>query len=242
MIQPIQMLELTGIGAFRLLYKIIALACVLCCHLCAFAQTKPLEWESAIEQAIAEQPALAGQPFEIAWPAPRPKWPACADPKIQLRPGAKPVGRIALGLSCDAPRWRGAVQITVSARKRYLAAARPMSIGSVVTDADVTIIEGDWSSLPDDVLTEPEQAVGRTISRAVVTGQAIGLNFVRQTAVIKSGERVRIQMVGSGFTVGGEGVASQQGSTGDLIRVKMANGQVVTAVVVRSGLVEVRID
>jgi flagella basal body P-ring formation protein FlgA len=49
-------------------------------------------------------------------------------------------------------------------------------------------------------------------------------------------------MVGANFTVGGEAVSAQQGSIGESIRVKMANGQVVTAVVVRAGVVEIRID
>jgi len=75
-----------------------------------------------------------------------------------------------------------------------------------------------------------------------VAGQAIGLNFLRQTAVIRSGERVRVQMVGTNFTVGGEAVAAQQGSIGESIRVKMANGQSVTATVVKAGVVEIRID
>jgi len=199
-------------------------------------------WEAAIEASIAEQAALGGQGFEIIWPAQRPKWPECKEPKVQLGSGPKPVGRLFLGLRCESPRWVGSIQVTVNAKKRYLAAARPLSLGSIVSEQDLTLLEGDWASLPDDVLTDAEQAVGRTISRALVAGQAIGLNFLRQTAVIRSGERVRVQMVGTNFTVGGEAVAAQQGSIGDSIRVKMANGQSVTATVVRAGVVEIRID
>ncbi|NDF50148.1 MAG: flagella basal body P-ring formation protein FlgA [Betaproteobacteria bacterium] len=206
------------------------------------AQTKSQVWESAIERAIGEQSPLAGHPFEIAWPATRPNWPDCQDPKVQLSNLAKPVGRIYVSLRCDSPRWLGSIQPTVSARKRYLAAVRPLSLGSIVSESDLMILEADWSSLPEDVLSDPEQAIGRTISRTVLAGQAIGLNFLRQTAVIKQGERVRVQMVGLNFTVGGEAVAIQQGAVGEAIRVKMASGQVVSATVIRSGLVEIRID
>ena len=209
----------------------------------ANAQSKAAAvWEGAIERSIAEQAALGGQGFEITWPAQRPKWPECQDPKVQLSSGPKPVGRMFVGLRCETPRWVGSIQLTVNAKKRYLAAARPLSLGSVISEQDLALLEGDWASLPEDVLTEADQAVGRTVSRALVAGQAIGLNFLRQTAVIRSGERVRVQMVGANFTVGGEAVSAQQGSIGESIRVKMANGQVVTAVVVRAGVVEIRID
>lgn len=199
-------------------------------------------WEAAIERVVAEQHALAGQPFDISWPATRPKWPECIEPKVQLGSTSKPVGRLYISLRCDSPRWSGSIQVTVSAKKRYVASSRPLSLGAIITDADVNVVEGDWSSLPDDVLTEPDQAIGRTISRALVAGQPIGLNFLRQTAVIKSGDRVRVQMVGSNFTVGGEGTAAQHGSVGESIRVKMASGQTITATVVRPGVVEIRAD
>lgn len=205
-------------------------------------RAKSQAWETVIERAIAEQPSLAGVTFEIGWPPVWPKLPNCAEPRAQLATSVKPVGRLYVSLRCDAPRWMGSVQVNVSAKRRYIVASRPLPPGAVLGESDLTSLEGDWASLPEDVLTETEQALGRTISRAIVAGQAIGLNLLRQTAVIKNGERVRVQMVGANFSVGGEAVAVQNGSVGESVRVKMPGGQLVVATVLRAGVVEVRIE
>jgi len=49
-------------------------------------------------------------------------------------------------------------------------------------------------------------------------------------------------MTGSNFTVSGDGVAMQQGAVGESLRAKMASGQIVTGIVLRAGLIEVRVD
>jgi flagella basal body P-ring formation protein FlgA len=132
--------------------------------------------------------------------------------------------------------------VVVVARRTYYAAARALQAGAVV-DADAVVsVEADWASLPEDVVTEPEQVLGRVLVRSVAAGTALTLNLVRLTAVIRSGERVRVQMSGANFVVAGEGVAMQSGGTGEQVRVKMGSGQTVTAVVVRQGLVELRAD
>jgi flagella basal body P-ring formation protein FlgA len=92
------------------------------------------------------------------------------------------------------------------------------------------------------VATDPEQVLGRTLVRSIAAGTPLTLNLVRQTSVIRAGERVRVQMSGSNFVVGGEGQALQAGAVGEQIRVKMGSGQTLSAVVVRQGLVEVRVD
>jgi len=53
---------------------------------------------------------------------------------------------------------------------------------------------------------------------------------------------VRVDMIGVGFVIGGEGVALQQGGVGDSIRIRMRSGQVLSATVVRAGLVKVELQ
>jgi flagella basal body P-ring formation protein FlgA len=140
------------------------------------------------------------------------------------------------------PRWIGAIQINVTAKRSHLAAVRALQAGSTLEASEVVTVESDWSSLPDDVATDPEQVLGRTLVRSIAAGTPLTLNLVRQTSVIRAGERVRVQMSGSNFVVGGEGQALQAGAVGEQIRVKMRSGQTLSAVVVRQGLVEVRVD
>jgi len=75
-----------------------------------------------------------------------------------------------------------------------------------------------------------------------MSGAPITLNSLRQTSVIKSGERVRVEFVGVGFAVSGEALALDSGSIEEQIRVRMANGQVLSVRVVKRGVVELRRD
>jgi flagella basal body P-ring formation protein FlgA len=201
-----------------------------------------VEWRAAIEALVTEHPMLAGQDLRIDYPVTLPRWPLCKAPRAQSTRQGVPVGRLSIQLRCSNPRWQGAIQVVVVARRTYYAAARALQAGAVV-DADAVVsVEADWASLPEDVVTEPEQVLGRVLVRSVAAGTALTLNLVRLTAVIRVGERVRVQMSGANFVVAGEGVAMQSGGSGEQVRVKMGSGQTVTAVVVRQGLVELRVD
>jgi flagella basal body P-ring formation protein FlgA len=145
-------------------------------------------------------------------------------------------------MRCDAPRWQSTLQVVVSARRAHWVTTRALSQGTILAENDLIQTESDWASLSEDVVTELDQVLGRTLNRSVGSGQPLALNFVRQTAVIKTGEKIRVQMTGSNFTVSGDGVAMQQGAVGESLRAKMASGQIVTGIVLRAGLIEVRVD
>jgi len=200
------------------------------------------EWRAAIKSLVSDHPMLAGQNLKIDYPSTLPRWPLCKTPRaLNTRQGI-PVGRVSIALRCNEPRWQGAIQVVVVARRTHFAASRALQAGFVIDADAIVAVESDWASLPEDVVTEPEQVLGRALVRAVSAGTALTLNLVRQTAVIRNGERVRVQMSGANFVVAGEGQRMQAGSVGEQIRIKMGSGQVVTAVIVRQGLVELRVD
>ena len=200
------------------------------------------QWREAIESMVAEHPMLAGQNPRIDYPASLPRWPVCKSPRASATRQGVPVGRVSIALRCGDPRWQGSIQVVVAARRTHYSAARALQAGTIIDADAIVAVESDWASLPDDVVTEPEQVLGRGLVRSVSAGTALTLNLVRQTAVIRNGERVRVQMSGNNFVVAGEGTALQAGNVGEQIRVKMGGGQVVTAVIIRQGQVELRIE
>jgi len=205
------------------------------------AQDRDL-WQDVVRSLVSEHPMLAGQNLQIEFPSNLPKWPACKQPRGQIAKQGVPIGRVSVSLRCNDPRWVGAIQINVVAKRSHLAAARALQAGSTLEASEFVMVESDWSSLPDDIVTEPEQIIGRTLTRSIAAGTPLTLNLVRQTSVIKTGERVRVQLSGSNFVVAGEGQALQPGAVGDQIRIKMGSGQSLSATVVRQGLVEIRVD
>lgn len=206
------------------------------------AQEANESWQESVRTLISEHPMFSGQRVQVEFPSNLPKWPFCKQPRASIAKQGVPVGRVSLSLRCMDPRWVGSIQVNVSAKRNHLAAVRALQVGSTLDASELVMVESDWSSLPDDVVTEPEQVLGRTLVRSIAAGTPLTLNLVRQTSVIRTGERVRVQLSGSNFVVAGEGQALQAGAAGEQIRIKMGGGQVLNATVVRQGLVEVRID
>jgi flagella basal body P-ring formation protein FlgA len=169
-------------------------------------------WMSAVEFSIAEIPRFSNSKTSVTFPEKLPNWPLCRQPRAVAGTGSTSTGRFPVNLRCDSPRWVGQIVVQVAAGKRHLVASRNLQAGSVVIEADLSEAESDWTKLPDDVAIDAEQLLGRTLVRGIQQGQAFTLNFVRQTAVIRVGERVRVQMAGVNFTVTGDGVAAQQGA------------------------------
>lgn len=226
----------------RRLLRTLCLALLVVLHDPCDAQERGDIWQETIRSIIAEHPMLSGQSLLIEFPANLPKWPGCKQPRAQVNKQGVPVGRVSLSLRCMDPRWLGTVQVTVVAKRSHLAASRALQAGSTLEAGEFVTVESDWSSVPDDVMTDPDQVRGKTLVRSITAGTPLTLNLLRQTSVIRTGERVRVQLSGSNFVVAGEGQALQAGAVGEQIRVKMANSQVVSASIVRQGVVEVRVD
>jgi flagella basal body P-ring formation protein FlgA len=247
MFTPLRLDLFVKAGLFRIrlatvLRKALGLTLVGWISVAAVAQEKDHVWQDSIRAMISEHPMLAVQSLQIEFPSTLPKWPACKQPRAQIPKHGVPVGRVNLSLRCLEPRWLGSIQVTVSAKRSHLAASRALQAGSTIDVGEFVTVESEWSALPDDVATEPDQVLGRTLARSIAAGTPLTLNLLRQTSVIKTGERVRVQLSGSNFVVAGEGQSLQAGAVGEQIRIKMANGQAVSATVVRQGVVEVRVD
>jgi len=235
--------RVSTIGAFRTLHLIVLAV------LAGLAQSDPAgaseaesQWRSAIEAVILEHPALVDAKPVVELSSSLPRWPRCTAPKAQVIRQGVPVGRVSVALRCQEPRWQGTVQVFVAAKRTHLAAARALQAGATLEPGELITVESDWGAVPDDVATDQDQLIGRTLIRSVSAGTPLTLNLVRATSVIRTGERVRVQLSGTNFQVAGEGQALQQGGIGDQVRVKMGSGQTVTAIVVRQGLVEVKVD
>jgi flagella basal body P-ring formation protein FlgA len=73
-------------------------------------------------------------------------------------------------------------------------------------------------------------------------GASVGLNDLKQTAVIKNGDPIRIQLVGKDFQVSGEGVAQSDGMVNDMVKIRLSDGQMLQGRVVRAGVAVVNLE
>jgi flagella basal body P-ring formation protein FlgA len=65
---------------------------------------------------------------------------------------------------------------------------------------------------------------------------------LKQIAVIKSGDQVRVTLVGKGFAIDTSGQAMSDSAMGGSVKVRISEGKIVQGTVVSQGAVEVLID
>ena len=124
----------------------------------------------------------------------------------------------------------------------YVLTTKFIQAGYKISPSDVRIAEGDLSALPDDLIRSLGDAVGRQVLRPIQAGSYISLNNLKEPAVIRVGDRVRVQVIGVGFQATGEGVAQSAGSVNEIIKVRLPDGQVLQGRISAPGAVEISIE
>ena len=117
------------------------------------------------------------------------------------------------------------VSVRVTVLKNVVVAARALGNNSLIDAGDLVMAEADVGAIGADALTNPADAVGRTVIRNLPAGSIVPRSALRLPMAIRSGETVRIEIVGVGFTVSSEATAMQNGATGDTIRLRNSEGQ-----------------
>ena len=171
---------------------------------------------------------------------PRLRLAPCARVEPHLPAGARLWGRTRLGLRCvdGAVRWNVYLPITVKAYGPAWVLAGNVATGTVLTQHDAMESEVDWAAERAAIVANPEAWVGQIAARPLLAGQALRQGMVRAPDLFKSGAQVRVVAQGQGYAVTAVGRALSAGSEGQNIRVRMANGRLVSGIVLSDGTIE----
>lgn len=209
----------------------------------ALAYQDPLLVERAVMDFLAVQTqGLPGQvSFKVTPPDPRNNLAPCPSLGVELTPGARLWGRGSVLVQCQvAGGWKIYVPVLVRVQGQYLRIARALILGQVLTDADLTLATGELTALPDGILTDVRQAVGRSAVRSLPAGQPLRGDMLRQAWALQQGQTVKVVSTGPGFQVtAGDGRALNHAAEGQVAQVRMPNGHVVSGLARAGGVVEV---
>jgi flagellar basal body P-ring formation protein FlgA len=206
---------------------------------------KPLGPELArqIEGFVRSHESFDGKRIEITLGMPSAPIQGCpGGPEINFLSRQLPWGQSNVVLSCRKPAWNVSVPVQTAVFGQVFLASRPLSRGESLTQADVRAAELEITSYRQPLATRLTEIEGRVLAGPVRAGEPLALNNLRLEAVIKVRDSVMITVRGAGFEASAEGVALSAGGVGELIKVRMPDGQVVQAQVIRAGLAEVRLD
>lgn len=164
----------------------------------------------------------------------------CQTIEVGASQGARSYGRTRVTVKCLAgARWNLLIPVQIKLMGEYVVTARPVAGGQVVGHDDLTSANGDLGELPDGVITDLAQAIGHVARINLPAGKPLRAELLKATLAIRSGQSVRVVSRGAGFTVTNEGVALNQAATGEVIRVRLPGGQVVSGKAKTDGEVEI---
>ena len=127
----------------------------------------------------------------------------------------------------------------VTIRKLVAVATRNIAMGEKFSSQDFTFAVNDITYLSD---TTPDQAeLERSIaSRSVQADQVIGRSALRRESDVRYGQNVKVVTGSADWQLSTEGVAQQNASVGDDVKVKIATTQkLISGTLTEKGVVEV---
>jgi flagella basal body P-ring formation protein FlgA len=237
----------TKAAAYALPMKTTALLALLLAAPLALAQAPAARQNPAALAGVAEQylkTQAAGLPGEvkvkIAPLDPRISLPACPAPEAFQQPGARAWGKTTVGVRCTAPTaWTIFVQAQVSVVADYVAAAVPLAQGQPIEPGQLVLLKGDIAAMPNGIITDMAQAVGRMPLVSLPSGMPLRLDTLKSRPVVQQGQAVRLVSNGSNFSVSSEAKALGTAGEGQVVQVRTSSGSVVSGTARPGGVVEV---
>jgi flagellar basal body P-ring formation protein FlgA len=165
---------------------------------------------------------------------------ACAAPEPFVPNGSRMWGKTTVGVRCTVPSpWTIYVSTTVQVVAEYLVAATPLAQGQVLGLNDLAKMRGDLTTLPQGILTDVSQAVGRTAASSLAAGTPLRGDALRSQPAVQQGQTVRLVSNGPGFQISAEARAISNAAEGQVAQARTSSGQVVSGIAKMGGVVEV---
>ncbi|MEK1942747.1 MAG: flagellar basal body P-ring formation chaperone FlgA [Pseudomonas sp.] len=199
--------------------------------------------EVTVQDYLERSEIQARQEIQIKQLDPRLQLPLCdEDLTTSLESPAQPVGRVTVRVSCEgATPWTIFVPAQVKLYRNVVIAIRPLKRATVLSQADVALVERDVGLLTQGYMTDLDQVLGTKLTRGVMTDQVLAPVTIEQAEAIRKSEQVVISAKKGGINVRMPGEALSGGVIGEQIRVRNLSSQrVIRARVVGPGEVEVQ--
>lgn len=166
----------------------------------------------------------------------------CDQPLESYTPqGKKQMGKITVGIRCNGTTpWSLFVPVTVKVMTKIVVASNSLSRGSIIQPGDVTVELRDISRLHRGFLEDTKAVIGKKLRQRIGRNQVITPSKLVAPLTVKRNNRVLIRASNKAVQVSMAGKALQNGSMGQIIRVKNeSSNKEVDARVVAPGIVEV---
>ena len=132
------------------------------------------------------------------------------------------------------------VRATIAVMADVVAAASPIGKHQHIEADDLTVISRDLATLPSDIVTDLEDALGNRATRMIYPDTVLQTSMIAMPPMVRRGDVVKIVARTGAMTITATGTIREKGCKGDLVRVVNTDSKrVVTARVTGPGAVEV---
>lgn len=203
------------------------------------------QMEQAIRSFVGNHPSMAGRSFDISWRDKSAALPACpVPPVIRLARKDRPWGQVYLHIEChQEPRpWLKTVQVQVAVHGQVWVTKTAIKSGEIVNSTYFESIQSDLSKYKGELIEDPAELEGLEAARPVAAGVAVKLNDFRPMTVIKSGDLIKLTLIGQGFEMVTSGQALSDAVIGATVRVRTVEGKTLQGKAVAVGRVEAVLD
>jgi len=143
-------------------------------------------------------------------------------------------GRTRIGLRCASPdaRWQVFMPITIKAFGPALTLVSNLPAGTLLTADHVQEAEVDWAAHASPIVLASQDWLGKSLSRNLSMGEPLRVSMLRSPPAFAAGTKVKLLLKAPGFELASEGQSLSPGKLGEQVRVRLANGRIVTGKVV----------
>lgn len=167
--------------------------------------------------------------------------PACRALEPFIPAGTRLWGQAMVGVRCNEQAgWTMYVPVSIRVMANVAHAGRPLAHGQQVEATDIMLQEADLAQLPGGILTDMNQALGKTLVSNIAAGQPLRQDILRAPLVIQQGQTVQLQTQGRGFSARAEGKALAAAADGQVVQVRITSGRTISGIARPGGIVEVR--
>lgn len=140
------------------------------------------------------------------------------------------MGRVSVGLRCGTEGNRVRyMQAELHVYGERVVAARDINPGEMIRSDMLTTERVDLGRLPAQSITDLNAAIGQQARRPLRQGQGLSAYALSAPQLVERGQRVSIEANGRGFRIRRQGEALDNGAQGDIVRIRMANREIVEA-------------
>lgn len=203
--------------------------------------------EAAVRDYLQHHPSLLKQTYEVRGLERLQRYPSCPQvPEVSLLRRDRAWGKANFRIACPtaAPPWLRTIALEIIVTGRHLVLKNSLAAGSVVQATDLEWVQGElsrWSNQGGWV-EDASQLIGLEVVRSLQAGSVPRLNDFREPTVIKTGDLVKLSLLGQGFEMVTSGTAMSNAAIGATVRVKLPDGKVLQGKAVSEGRVEAVLD